>query len=161
VGRKTTYTPEIGVAICERMSEGESLRAICKTAGMPPRRTIMAWKRNNKEFQAMYREARQDLVEFWADEIIEIADDSSKDYAERVGRNGEIVQAVDHDHITRSRLMVDTRKFLMGKLHPEYADRVEHTGAGGGPIETRELSDIETADRLLGLVIAAQKKDER
>ena len=68
-----------------------------------------------------------------ADELLEIADD---------GRNDRIAdedgnERTDHDVIARSRLRVDTRKWLLSKALPKiYGDKVqnEHSGPGGAPI---------------------------
>jgi hypothetical protein len=71
--------------------------------------------------------------------------------------------AVDHDHIARSKLRVDTRKWLLAKCLPKiYGDRVvnEVVGRDGGPIETKDTSDLETARRvgfMLGRVVGALK----
>lgn len=43
----------------------------------------------------------------------------------------------------------------LGKHYGMFKERIEHTGPNGGPILTKELSDLETIDRLLGMVAAA------
>lgn len=48
-----------------------------------------------------------------ADEILAIADDSTQDFID--GRNGQ----VDHEHIHLSRVRIDARKWLMGKMYPK------------------------------------------
>jgi Bacteriophage Sf6, terminase small subunit-like len=40
---QTNYTREIAETICTRMSEGESLRAICRDPGMPSEGTVRGW----------------------------------------------------------------------------------------------------------------------
>jgi len=76
-------------------------------------------------------------VEYWAHEIIEIADDTSGDF---INERGERV--VDHEHINRAKLRVDARKWLMSKLHPQrYGDRV--TADVTVRRDLRELSDTE------------------
>jgi hypothetical protein len=50
-------------------------------------------------------------MELMADEIMSIADDSSKDVIKVNGK-----EVVDHEHIQRDKLRIDTRKFLMSKL---------------------------------------------
>lgn len=131
VGRPTTFSKEIAETICTRMAEGESLRSICRDHYMPHRSSVYQWLRKNAAFADLYAQARERLVEHWADEIIDIADDGTTDYITKVGRNGQEYEAVDQEHIQRSRLRVDTRKFLMAKLMPrKYGDHleVEHTG---------------------------------
>lgn len=51
--------------------------------------------------------------------------------------NGAIAM-VDGDHIQRSRLRVDTRKWLLSKVLPKvYGDKstTTHTGPDGGPVQ--------------------------
>ena len=130
-GRPCEYTPEIAATICLRMAEGETLRAICRDSDTPARSTVYQWLSKNPEFADLYTQAREALVEHWADEILDISDDSTTDYITKIGRNGHEYEAVDQDHIQRSRLRVDSRKWLMSKLMPrKYGDHleVEHTG---------------------------------
>ena len=42
-GRPSAYTSEIAETICERLMDGESLRAICASAGMPDKATVFRW----------------------------------------------------------------------------------------------------------------------
>lgn len=138
------------MTICERMACGESLSQICRSPEMPDRKTVYRWRLENEAFAKLYERARTILHEHWADEIIDISDDSRNDWVTREMRNGGTEKVVDHDHINRSRLMVDSRKWLLSKLRPEYGEKVrqEVTGKDGGPVETRELSDTEIARRI-------------
>lgn len=144
-GRPSDYTPEIASLICERLALGESLREICDSGGMPNKTTVLRWLQRHDEFRTQYAHARELQAEHWADEIVEIADNGSNDWMERQGRDGSSVEVVNSDHINRSRLRVDTRKWLMARMAPKkYGDRVinEHTGKDGGPIETRNASSF-------------------
>lgn len=92
---------------------------------------VMRWLREHGSFRDQYAIAREDMLEYWSDEIIEIADDGSNDYIESTGKDGSTEEVLNSEHITRSRLRVDTRKWLMSKLAPKkYGDRtaVEHSG---------------------------------
>ena len=66
-------------------------------------------------------------------------------------------ETVDHERIARSRLRVDSRKWVASKLLPKvYGDRLQHTGDGGGPITVRpDLSklseeELDVLERILG-----------
>ena len=84
---QTNYTSEIADTICSRMSEGESLRAICRDPGMPSEGTVRGWAvRDVEGFAERYRAARQMLLEYWSDEIVAIADDAELEALERRGR---------------------------------------------------------------------------
>lgn len=66
------------------MAEGESLRFICRDAGMPSEATIRGWSlRDHDGFDARYRQARLLQLDAWADEIIDIADDANRDPRDR------------------------------------------------------------------------------
>ena len=115
------YSSELADRVIERMVEGDSLRKICEIDGMPSRRSIFYWLKDNEDFHQRYEIARLMQVEYWAHEIIEIADNTSGDFI--INEHGERV--VDHENINRARLKIDARKWLMSKLHPRrYGDRV-------------------------------------
>jgi hypothetical protein len=60
--------------------------------------------------------------------MLEIADDGRNDTYE--DENGH--QHVNTDHIQRSRLRIDARKWLASKMAPKkYGDRVEQAHSGG------------------------------
>ncbi len=132
-GRPTKYSKELVETICEQIARGQGLKSICASDAMPTDRTVYRWLRmkEHTEFRHMYARAREDQQDHWADEIIEIADDATNDWMERETRSGNTIIIVDSDHINRSRLRVDTRKWLMAKLMPrKYGDfkTLEHRG---------------------------------
>ena len=54
------YTPALADAICKRIAEGESLRAICRDPDMPSEGTVRDWAREDRDgFGARYRLARE------------------------------------------------------------------------------------------------------
>ncbi len=83
--RSPGYSTEIAKTICHRLAGGESLRAICADPAMPARATVFRWLARNEEFRRSYAFAREWLVEGLMAEILEIVDDSSRDYVEKIG----------------------------------------------------------------------------
>ena len=147
-GPPVKFSAPVADLICSRMAEGETLRAICLDRSMPARATVYRWASKNPQFRDQYSRAREALVEYWADECVEIADDSSTDMVIKTGRNGHEYEAVDQEHIQRSRLRVDTRKWLMSKLNPgQYGDRIEATVSGQIDI-VHSLSERERMRRM-------------
>jgi hypothetical protein len=128
----TNYTREISDTICARMSEGESLRQIARDPEMPSEGTVRGWAvRDVDGFGDRYRSARQMLLEYWADQIVDIADDGELDPRDR-----QIRTAV--------------RQWLMSKLAPRrYGDKVQIGGDPESPVQImhREvsLSDLSEA----------------
>jgi Bacteriophage Sf6, terminase small subunit-like len=114
-GRPSEFSIEIMTEICERMAEGKSLREICeKDPDLPARRTIMRWVKNDDSARRLYEAAQEHRMHWYADELINIAYDTSKDTIK--GKDGQDI--CNHEWINRSRLKADTLKFLMAKLAP-------------------------------------------
>lgn len=140
MGRPSTYNPEITDAICELLAEGKSLKSICKTDGFPAAATVFKWMREHPEFLAQYNRAKEECADAMSEEVLDIADDGTNDYVERLGKDGEPAgYQINGEAIQRSRLRVDTRKWLMAKFKPKkYGEKIvqENVGANGGPIQT-------------------------
>ena len=124
VGRPTAYSIEIADAICERIADGESLRAICKDDDLPSKATVFRWLKADQEFRDQYARAKVEMADSLFDDILAIADDREKD------RDKE--GSFDIDHIQRMRLRIESRKWMAGKLRPKvYGDRIDHTSSDG------------------------------
>lgn len=135
-GRPSDYTPELADAICARLSQGESLRSVCRSDEMPDASTVFRWLRVHAAFCEQYARAKEESADAHADEILAIADDGSNDWMEQLDKDGEAKGWKENgEAIQRSKLRVDTRKWLASKLKPKkYGDKIEHSGPNGGPI---------------------------
>jgi len=134
MARPSSFTTKTADIICQRISDGQSLREICRNDDMPDKATVMRWLGNEKQsaFRDQYARARDAQVDHFAEEILEISDDGSNDWMERKLPNGEATEVINHEHIARSKLRVDARKWLMSKMAPKkYGDKLdlEHSGA--------------------------------
>lgn len=146
-GRPSDYTPELALEICRRISEGESLRQLCRDESMPSTSSVLKWAREKPEFSQQYADAREALLEHWAEEINEIADDASNDWIKREKEEGRVEILVDTDHINRSRLRVDTRKWLLSKLAAKkYGDKTQHEHSGTVTLEQLVTSSLPNND---------------
>ncbi len=143
-GRPSIYSKELSNIICDRLILGESLRSICRDDAMPNLSTVVDWIKSNNEFSAQYATARELQAELIIDEILDIADDSSKDVV-----NTDLGKIVDQEVIQRARLRVDTRKWLIGKMYPKkYGEKItqEITGKDGKPIQQAITIKVEFDD---------------
>lgn len=126
-GRPSEYSEETAAVICERLISGESLRKICLDEGMPAQSTVCRWLANNEPFRKQYAHAREIQADTIFDECLDIADDGVNDYmGDDEKYNGDAVQ--------RSRLRIDTRRWMAGKLAPKrYGEKMEleHSGSIG------------------------------
>ena len=63
-----------------------------------------------------------------AEDILVISDDSTNDWMDREYGKGNVVRVTDPEALQRSKLRVDTRKFLMAKMKPKrYGDKLDIT----------------------------------
>lgn len=126
--------------ICKLVTEGDHLNSILKYSGMPSYHTFYNWidyerldepteqqiNDCKRRFQiyARAREARSELI---FNEILDIADDSSRDT--KVLEDGK--EVVDHEVVQRSRLRIDARKWVLAKMQPKkYGDKIDVTSDG-------------------------------
>lgn len=160
-GRPTDYNEEIASELCGYLSTGESLRTVCKRENMPCTSTVFVWLRKHKEFVDQYEKAKQEAADAIVEEILDIADNGVNDYIERLDEAGEPTGAYQYngEHVQRSRLRVDARKWIASKLKPKkYGDSIttKHTGSIG----LTDLSEDEL-DRKLQQLDQELKQSER
>lgn len=121
-GRPTDYTQELADDICEKIGDGDSMRAVSRCDDMPAMATLFRWLREKEDFKEQYSIATLERAEAMGEDIIDIADNANNDWMEAHGdsegyrQNGEALQ--------RSKLRVDVRKWHMSKVKPKkYGDR--------------------------------------
>jgi hypothetical protein len=111
----TYSTEQVATAkdrVCKEIADGKSLRAICAAEDMPSVETVRVWLIEDHEFSVQYARAREEQADYYADEIIDIAD-AAKD-------------------ANLARLQIDARKWKASKLQPKkYGDKIDlnHSGA--------------------------------
>lgn len=111
MGRPSDYTQETADIICERLADGESLRAICRDDGMPSTSAVCRWLAANEAFREQYAHARELQADSLFDDILDIADGTRA-----------MMEGNDPD-VQRDRLAVDARKWMAGKLKGKYSDK--------------------------------------
>jgi hypothetical protein len=138
MGRPSEHTPELAAAVCDRLKTGLTLNQACKDESLPPATTVRQWVFDNREgFAAHYAEAREIGYQSMADDCMDIADDATNDWVTRHNeRTGQSEQVFNVEHYQRSRLRLDTRKWLLSKCLPKiYGDKLALAGADGGPLQ--------------------------
>jgi hypothetical protein len=139
LGRPSGYTQEMADIICERLSDGESLRKICLDDDMPAKTTVFKWLGAQPTFANQYARAREVQAETMAEEILEISDETSQDTLFT-----EYGDKPNSEWISRSKLRVEARKWLMSKMAPKkYGEKLAIGGADDLPaIETKSTLNI-------------------
>lgn len=140
--------------ICAMIEEGKTLAEIAIALGCVAS-SITDWIRDDAsnggaEIAARYARAVEIRAEIMADGLLEIADD------ERFMQYPALAAAM----VTKQRLAVDTRKWLLSKMLPrKYGDRIEVSGDPAAPIVTR-IELVAVAPRQLEPPTIDGKTDE-
>ena len=149
-GRPDLYNEEIAAKICEDIAtSSRSLRTICAQEGYPSVGTILKWLNTNESFLASYTRAKQEQADYLIEEMIDIADDGSNDLMTVV--KGDTSYEMENKEVTnRSKLRVETRKWIASKLKPKkYGDKLEiDAKVQNTNIDLSNLSDEELTQLL-------------
>jgi len=110
------FLPDEAAEICLRISEGESLVAVCRDSALPSIRTVMRWLAENEAFRQDYARAREAKADADADNI--------GDIAARVLTGEYDPQA--------ARVAIDALKWAASKMQPKkYGDKLDLNHGGG------------------------------
>jgi hypothetical protein len=147
------YSQELADEICGQLSDGVSLRSVCLAEGMPRPRTVFRWLRLHEEFRKQYTIAKEESADALTEEILDIADDGANDWMKSNDKDNP-GYLYNGEAVARSRLRVDTRKWIASKMKPKkYGDKIETavTGPDGGPVEHHHtvgfIGPSESADK--------------
>lgn len=138
------YSPELAASILDRLREGETLVDICRSKGMPDRRTVHYWVSTNPEFAAAYELARDQGFDAIANDVMRIADQTEHDTIET--DRGPKANA---EWIARSKLRVWTRMQLLEKWSHRY--RPQSGIQLSGHLATSNMTEDEIRDELAAL----------
>jgi hypothetical protein len=112
------YSEELAIQICEELSNGVSLARICARPDMPAQGTIYRMIAEEPFFREIYTRARENAAHTLFDQMIDIADDFSRDLLADGSANNAA--------IARARIQIETRARVAGKLCARtYGERVE------------------------------------
>jgi hypothetical protein len=150
MGRPSKFSEKVFTDICVQIASGKGLVEICRADDKPHRATVLRWIAESPDLQKLYAQAHEHQADFYADQIIEIADEDAalvrldrhygKDKKLRNGTasDGNFIEATfDAAAVARNKLRIDARKWKAAKLAPKkWGEKVttEHTGLDGGPV---------------------------
>jgi hypothetical protein len=115
---------------------------------MPASSTVFKWLGLFPSFAEQYARARESQAETLAEDILEIADDARNDWMERRGEE-DAGWVANGEHIQRSRLRIDARKWLMSKMAPKkYGEKLDLNVGGSLQTMSEEAIDARIAQLL-------------
>ena len=99
---------------------------------LPGHTAIMEWLAEDEELADKYAKAKESQADWMAEEMLEIADDARNDYMDQLGPDGQPVgYKINGEYVQRSRLRLDTRKWLASKLKPKkYGEKLDLNHSG-------------------------------
>ena len=143
MSRPSTYDPKKAKKIIEQLSDGVPLRVICRQEGMPAWRTVYDWIAKDAELAAHIACARELGYDAIAEECLDIADDGTNDWIDKKNADGTTYEALNGEHIQRSKLRIETRLKLLAKWNPKkYGERLDLGNAGGQPLKIELVKEF-------------------
>lgn len=142
VGRPTKYGPAMCETVLDLGAAGKSKAQIASQLGIS-RETLDIWARTHKEFSDSVKAAQELALAWWENKGQEHTFESGKGF----NATAFIFQ-------------------MKNRFRDDYRDTTahEHSGPGGGPIETKETSELETVRRvafMLGRAVERQKQQAK
>lgn len=139
-GRPTDYTEENVELVLIHLATGNSLNELRDMEDYPHPSTVYRWLFKHDEFRDKYIAARAIGMFGMAEDCLEIADDGSNDWMEKLDREGEQIGWRENgEAVSRSRLRVQTRQWYMERINARvFGDKkqIDHgltdEGAMGG-----------------------------
>ena len=115
-GGLTKKTEPILEEIFSRIAKGETLTHICKEAEMPSTTLFMQWIQYDDDIRERYYRAKEVQAEYFSEEILDIADDSTSDIMQGFDRKGKPIPMVNYENVKRSELRIKARQWLMERI---------------------------------------------
>ena len=134
-GRPEEYTEELANRICEKITQGMSLKStVEQDEDLPSLQTIYSWLSKHNNFLDNYTQATQNRTEAQLEELNRLGDIAIQE-ASNTGdkRANAVVQAY--------KLKADNMKWVMSKMKPKkYGDKLELAGDQDNPITVNLIS---------------------
>jgi hypothetical protein len=130
IGRPSKYTPELADEICQRLSNGEPLRQICRDDHMPFWTRIYDWMSKDEKLSISIAHAREVGQDAIAEDIFnEMMVEPERILSEGGGR-------IDSGYVQLIKARAEIKLKLLAKWNPKrYGDRVQLAGSKDEPME--------------------------
>jgi len=134
IGRPSKYTPELADEICQRLSNGEPLRQICRDDHMPAWQKIYEWMHKDPNLSGAIAHARDQGGDAIAEDILnEISQEPERILTEGGGR-------VDPGYVQLVKMRAEIKLKLLAKWNPKkYGDRTIIAGDKDNPMQSEVI----------------------
>jgi hypothetical protein len=137
------WTDELEDAICAAIAvTPKGLEEVCEENGFPNARSIYRHLVSSEQFSQKYARGREHQLQLLADQLVPLADKDRICQKRTIKADGS-EEVVILDQVERTKLQIETRKWLLGKLAPKkYGDKLQQqiTGEDGGPLVIKHIA---------------------
>ena len=165
MGRQSTYTQKAADEICERLSNGEFLRQICRDDHMPGWVAVYRWINTRPEFSERVARARELGFDAIASQCLEIADTPSIGEETEVfgSEDGDpnaekVVKIKRGDMLGHRKLQIETRLKILAKWCPKKYGDLQRIDMNAN-VSTQDMSEADMLAELASMGIKAAAKD--
>jgi len=139
MGRPSKYSPELAAEICQRLSEGEPLRQICRDEHMPAWQKIYEWMQKDLELSGAIARAREVGQDAMAERAyLEMYQEPERILSEGGGK-------IDPGHVQLVKARAEITLKLLAKWNPKrYGDRMELAGDKDNPLQINAQIETKT-----------------
>ena len=124
------YPLEVRDAILDRIADGDSLRAVCDSDGMPDKATVCRWLASDSEFATKYARAREAQADVLFDGMAEVEE--------------SVLSGVLKPDAAR--VVLDSRRWRAEKLKPKaYGNKLDLNHSGRVQFERIECVVVDPA----------------
>lgn len=141
IGRPSLYSQELADRICAELSEGKSMRTVCKDESMPCLSTVFKWIRENEIFLQQYVRAKENSADAQHEMLNDIGDEAIEEV-----RISTLDPKAKNALVNAYKLKADNLKWSMSKMKPKkYGDKLDLTTKGERITQTPAIiSEIES-----------------
>lgn len=128
MAKPSKFTDELFDEILNELSfSDKGVYKICREKDLNPK-VFFDWIKENQILSNKYARAKEMQADFLAEQILDISDSTSNDTKINDLTGAE---SANHEWISRSKLRVDSRKWLASKLAPKkYGDKLDVSTLG-------------------------------
>ena len=128
------WSESVADEIVERISKGETLRAICREDHMPSWQAVYDWIASNTEFGGRIARARELGADAIAEQTVEIIDQEPE--RDQYGK-------IDTGWVAHQKLRAEHRLKLLAKWQPKkYGDKMQLSGDAENHIAIQKIERV-------------------
>ncbi len=110
---KTTYTEDIAKIICDGITNGNSTRKMLREFNIDMS-VWCDWVNKNPELRDMYHEAKLNCAEYYAEDVLIIADEKPQTFLNKDGN-----EQIDNAWVNNQKTRVQARQWAASMLNPK------------------------------------------